>query len=262
MPSRSPLWTPKWWVGHVLALAVVVSFSQFGVWQLRRHAERAALNQVAVERWAAAPGDLDAALAAAAAEGATGEDPAAALRDRRVAVVGTFEPDDEVLRRPVSREGSPGYHVVTPLRLEGDADGRRLWVERGWVPEAWNEVPVVEAPPPAGRVTVTGWLRAPTHPPTGWVAAIAPRDPPTGRLGIVAYLDPARLAEQVAGPLVPAVVWLEAVDPAPSARWPLAPEAPVATSGPHLGYALQWFAFTLVTLIGYTALLRRVAREG
>ncbi|MDA0699709.1 MAG: hypothetical protein O3A02_00665, partial [bacterium] len=65
MPSRSPLWTPKWWVGHVLALAVVVSFSQFGVWQLRRHAERAALNQVAVERWAAAPGDLDAALAAA-----------------------------------------------------------------------------------------------------------------------------------------------------------------------------------------------------
>ena len=34
------------------------------------------------------------------------------------------------------------------------------------------------------------------------------------------------------------------------------------TSGPHLGYAIQWFAFVAITVVGYAALLRRVMREG
>ncbi len=265
------LTTPKWLFGHVLVLAVVVSFTQFGFWQLRRHAERAALNEVTVARASAAPVALDEALAAAEAEVAAGADPSLAVRDRRVRVAGWFEPEDEVLRRPVSRNGMPGYHVVTPLRLEGDPDGRRLWVERGWVPDTFDQVPVAEAAPPEGRVEVVGWLNATTSPPTGWVAAIAPRDPPTGRLTTVAYLDPERLGDQVGGPLVPAVLWLESVagspatggDPAGAADvWPAPPEPHEVTLGPHLGYAIQWFAFVLVTVIGYAALLRRVTREG
>lgn len=261
------LTTPKWLLGHVLVVAVVVSFTQFGFWQLRRHAERSALNEVTLARASAAPVPLDEALAAAAAEVAAGADPALALRDRRVRVAGWFEPADEVLRRPVSRDGRPGYHVVTPLRLEDDPDGRRLWVERGWVPDSLNSVPVTEAAPPQGRVEVVGWLRATTAPPQGWVAAIAPRDPPTGRLAAVAYLDPERLRDQVGGPLVPAVLWLASIVDAPPAGgaaagslpWP--PEPHEVSMGPHLGYAIQWFAFVLVTVIGYAALLRRVLRE-
>jgi len=260
------LTTPKWLFGHVLVLAVVVAFTQFGFWQLRRHAERAALNEVTVARASAEPVGLDEALADAAAEAAAGVAPALALRDRRVRVAGWFEPEDEVLRRPVSRNGLPGYHVVTPLRLDGDPEGRRLWVERGWVPDSFDRVPVAEAAPPAGRVEVVGWLRATTAPPTGWVAAIAPRDPPTGRLTTVAYLDPERLADQVDGPLVPAVLWLESLEgaapPATAEAWPAPPEPYEVTSGPHLGYAIQWFAFVLVTVVGYAALLRRVVREG
>jgi surfeit locus 1 family protein len=57
-------------------------------------------------------------------------------------------------------------------------------------------------------------------------------------------------------------LWLERVVPPAPAAWPLPPEPPVASSGPHLGYAIQWFSFTLVTLIGYVALLRRASREG
>jgi surfeit locus 1 family protein len=217
-----------------------------------------------VARAAAEPVPLDEALAAAEAEAAGGADPALALRDRRVRVAGWFEPEDEVLRRPVSRNGLPGYHVVTPLRLEDDPDGRRLWVERGWVSDDFDRVPVVDAPPPEGRVEVIGWLRATTSPPTGWVAAIAPRDPPTGRLATVAYLDPERLGDQVGGPLVPAVLWLEevvGVTPAAGA-WPAPPEPHEVSPGPHLGYAIQWFAFVAITIVGYAALLRRVMREG
>lgn len=259
--ARHPLLTPKWLVGHALALVVVVSFTQFGFWQLRRHEQRAERNAVAEARLAAAPVALDEALAAALAEVAAGAAPRDAFHARRVAVAGTFEPADEVLRRPVSRGGAPGYHVVTPLALAGDPLGRRLWVERGWVPQELNAVPAEEAPPPAGRVDLTGWLRAPDVPPTGWVAALAPRDPAEGRLDVVAYVDVERLADQVDGPTVPAVLLLEAVAPPSPATLPLAPEAPALGLGSHLGYAIQWFAFTAITLIGYPALLRRARRE-
>jgi hypothetical protein len=187
------LTTPKWLLGHALVVAVVVSFTQFGFWQLRRHAERSALNEVTLARASAAPVSLDEALAAAAAEVADGADPALALRDRRVRVAGWFEPDDEVLRRPVSRDGMPGYHVVTPLRLEGDPTGAAC---------GWSAVGCPTREPRAGRrgAAARGTrrgrrlaLRATTAPPQGWVAAIAPRDPPTGRLAQVAYLDPERL---------------------------------------------------------------------
>jgi cytochrome oxidase assembly protein ShyY1 len=246
----------------VLALTVVLSFSQFGFWQLRRHEQRLERNAVIVERLAAAPVDLDVALRAAQADLAAGTTPVNAFRARRVEVTGLFEPEDEVLRRPVSRNGRPGFHVVTPLALADDPQGRRLWVERGWVPQALDEVPVIEAPPPTGEVTVEGWLRAPDVPPTGWVATLAPRDPASGRLDTVAYVDVERLAAQVAGPTVPAVL-VQAVPGTPTATDPLPvpPEPPEVGLGSHLGYAIQWFAFTLVVLIGYPALLRRVGRE-
>ena len=259
--ARHPLLTPKWLVGHALALTVVVSFSQFGFWQLRRHAQRTERNAVAEARLAAAPVPLDVALDAALAEVAAGVAPGDAFRARRVAVSGAFEPADELLRRPVSRDGAPGYHVVTPLALAGDPQGRRLWVERGWVPQELNAAPADEAPPPAGTVDVLGWLRAPDVPPTGWVAALAPRDPAEGRLSVVAYVDVERLAGQVDGPTVPAVLLLETVAPPSPATLPLAPEPPVLGLGSHLGYAIQWFAFTAITLVGYPALLRRVRGE-
>lgn len=259
--ARDPLLTPKWLVGHALVLVIVVSFAQLGFWQLRRFEQRSARNAVAEARLAAPPVTLDVALDAALADVAAGVAARGAFYARRVAVSGTFEPADEVLRRPVSRNGTPGYHVVTPLAVAGDPQGRRLWVERGWVPQEMGSVPLVDAPPPAGTVDVVGWLRAPDVPPTGWVASLAPRDPADGRLDVVAYVDVVRLAGQVDGPTVPAVLLLESVVPSSPETLPLAPEVPLLGPGSNLGYAIQWFAFTLIALVGYPALLRRTRRE-
>lgn len=265
------LWTPKWIFGHLLVVAVLVSFSQFGAWQWRRHLERVERNADTEARLAAPPAPLAEALAAAELLLAGGASAEEALRFRRVAVAGVFEAEDEILRRSVSRDGRPGYHLVTPLRLSDDPEGRRLWVERGWVPDSIGSVPVEGARPPEGELRVVGYLRATTAPPTGFIASIAPRDPPSGRLAIAYYLDPERLAAQVAGPLVDAVLWLEGLstladpaEPLPSASaegFPLLPEPPRIEMGPHLGYAIQWYAFALITLVGYSALLRRVSAD-
>lgn len=254
------LLSPTWIVGHLLAVAVVVSFTQFGFWQLRRHEQRVLRNAAIEARLAAPATDLASVLAAAAAE-----DTAAAplaphpLDYRRVVLSGRFDAAHEVLRRPVSRDGSPGFHVVTPLVLD---DGAAVLVDRGWVPQGLDRVPVEVAPPPGGRVTIAAWAFAGETPPGGALAAFAPRDPPEGRLSQVAYVDPERIGQQVPYPLVPLRVVLDAEARSPGDdTLPLPPPPPELTIGSHLGYAVQWFSFVLVTLVGYAALLRRRLAE-
>jgi surfeit locus 1 family protein len=241
----------------VLVVAVGVSFTGFGFWQLQRHDARMERNDVALERMAAAPADLAAVLAQADAEGPSGDVPHLAYR--RVRVSGTFDPAFEVLRRPVSRDGTPGYHVVTPLV---QADGTAVLVERGWIPQELDEVPVAAAPPPEGAVTIEGWLFPTERPPTGALAALAPRDPPEGRLRTVAYVDDERLARQMPYDLEAGIVLYDPPPRAPGDRTlPLPPPRPEIGAGSHLGYAIQWFSFAFIAVVGYGALVRRVARD-
>jgi surfeit locus 1 family protein len=37
---------------------------------------------------------------------------------------------------------------------------------------------------------------------------------------------------------------------------------PELSEGPHLGYAFQWFTFTVIALVGYPLILRRRAHQG
>ncbi len=258
------LLTPTWVAGHVLALAVVVSFSGFGSWQLDRHAQRGARNEAVAARLAAPPVSLEEALRAAEAQReqrqAGGLDSAiGALDYRRVRVSGRFESAHEVLRRPVSRDGVPGFHVVTPLVL---ADGSAVLVERGWVPQEYGQVPVAAAPPAAGEVTIEAWAFPGETPPSGPLAALAPRDPVEGPLVQVAYLDLERLAPQLPYRLQPLRLLLDVGDRGPvDASLPLPPKPPELSMGSHLGYAIQWYAFVAITVVGYGALLRARLRE-
>jgi len=58
-------------------------------------------------------------------------------------------------------------------------------------------------------------------------------------------------------------VWLqlEAQDPA-QGDTPTPVDPPALTEGPHLGYAVQWFIFTTIALVGYPLILRRRAQQG
>jgi cytochrome oxidase assembly protein ShyY1 len=249
--------TPKWLLGHALVVLVAVSFTGFGVWQLQRHEARLERNEVALARMAAEAVDLETALRLAAAESSdAGVHP---LAYRRVRVSGVYDPSSEVLRRPVSRDGRPGYHVITPLVRDG---GRAVLIERGWVPQELGQVPVREAPPPPGEVTVEGWAFPTERPPTGPLAGLAARDPAEGPLTAVAYVDDERLAQQMPYGLEGAVVLLDAPHRPPGdTTLPLPPPRPSVGAGAHLGYAVQWFSFALIAVIGYVALVRRVARE-
>lgn len=239
------LTSPRWLIGHVVVLGVVVLFANLGLWQLRRLDEVRGRNALVATRLSSPPQPLEAVL------GAAGDDPQAVVF-RRVTVSGRYLTDQELLLGPRSRAGRPGYHVLTPLDTGG---GRVLLVDRGWVPYELDEPPVRQAAPPDGQVRIDGILLESPPPPR-----FAPQLPARGRLDLVPRVDVRRLQVQFDPPLYP--LYLQLWDQVPAQPdLPLAAPPPELDEGNHLSYAIQWFLFAVVGLVGYAALLYRTARE-
>jgi surfeit locus 1 family protein len=60
--------------------------------------------------------------------------------------------------------------------------------------------------------------------------------------------------------LLPVYLQLSEQDPPQVEGLPAPAPLPELSEGPHLGYALQWFAFATIALVGYVVLLRRGRR--
>jgi surfeit locus 1 family protein len=245
-----PFWLrPKWVVGHVLVVALVALAVSAGLWQLRRLDERRAVNAEIAARMEMAPAPIDQIL--------DPDDPHEAgeqVRYRRATATGAFAPDDEVLIRSRSLNGSPGYWVLTPLVLD---DGSAVAVNRGFVPFGQDlEAVTAAAPPSEGRVTVEGILFASER-----RQGIGPTDPPAGRLDALARVDVERLDQQVDADLYP--VYLQQLDQTPPVDRPLpiTLDPPAQDEGSHLSYAVQWFLFAAIGAVGWPILLHRTAAE-
>lgn len=250
---RSVLLSGRWIAGHLLALTLVVAFVNFGFWQLRRLEQSRAMEATVAAR-SAMPPDRTAAIL-----GEGGE-----FEYRHALATGRYAPEAEVLLRGRSQGGQPGFHVLTPLVLgerEGEFAGMALLVERGWVPYDMDSVPVTQALPPAGTVTVEGELHPPQEPPTGAFAGLAARDPAEGELTQSFYVDVGRLQPQMPWELVPAYLTLRAQTPVSAGELPRPLPPAEYDHAPHLGYAIQWFSFALIGVVGYWFLLRSVTRR-
>jgi surfeit locus 1 family protein len=241
--SRRPPWALL--VSAAVALAILAGL---GLWQLQRRAEKAAF----IER-------LRIEAAAAPKEGwpKAGE-PARALERRRV--TGEYVAGAQAYVRVTLAPLGLALYVISPLRLE---DGRIILVNRGAVRAAVDGSPRMAAPPPQGRVTLTGFRREPER---RWL--FSPADEPARK--IFAVRDPALIGQALGLPAdTTALLELEREPSAGerAAHEPAAdPAAPLATQAEeliaripndHLNYALTWFglALTLVGVLG--ALLRR-----
>lgn len=222
--------SPKWVLGHVLVLVVVVTFVNLGFWQLRRLDEVRAHNAQVSERMEADPVSLGAAL----------DD---GRPFTRVTTSGEYLLDAQLLTAPRSRDGNPGHHVLTPLETD---DGTVL-VERGWVPFRRDGVPEGALEAPDGEVTVSGLLMPAEE-----------GDPGEGE--DLRVIDPGEASERTGVTLADGYVRLLDSEPEP-AGGPIPSGSPSLDEGNHLSYAVQWFLFTLVVAVGYPLLIWRTARE-
>jgi surfeit locus 1 family protein len=232
---------PRWLAGLGLVVLVVVSFTRLGVWQLHRLDERRAYEDLVASRLAAAPVPLEDVLAAGA--------DADAIRYRRVTASGTYDTAHEVILYGRTQGDQSGNHVLTPLILD---DGSAVAVDRGWVPFEDDRPPLADAAPPEGTVRVTGVL----FPPEAETTA-----PPSPATTTFAKVDLGALAAQVPYELAPAYLLLGSQQPAPAALPLVAPLPDPADAPPHLSYAIQWFSFATIAVIGFVVLVRREYRR-
>jgi cytochrome oxidase assembly protein ShyY1 len=230
------------WAGY-LALTILFAAvcSGLGVWQLARRAEALAEIAKVDTNFDATPVPIADALP-------TLESFDESQKWLPVEVTGTYLTDQQLLVRNRPLNISPGFEVLTPLRL---TDGSVFIVDRGWVPTGQNQdAPDVVPQAPSGQVTVVGRLKA--GEPT-----LAGR---TASGNQIATIDLTDVAKRVGEPTYTGAYGLMASeDPAPAER-PIAVTRPVRDEGPHLSYAFQWFVFGLLAFIGLGWAIRQEYR--
>lgn len=239
---------PWWILSHLFVLALVGAMLAAGFWQLTRLQEKkdrnikvaARASQPVVEVGTLVePGEFDAV---------------ADLEYRMVTVSGEYLADQEVIVRSRSNDGAPGSWVLTPLELnEGDA----VVVNRGWISNSGQYEAVPDSfSAPSGPVSVTGLVRQ-----TETRGSFGPADPEGETVTNLARADIDRFDEQVPENLLPLYVQLAQQQPAITQTDPSPLPVPVPDEGPHLSYAVQWFIFATVAIIGYPMILVRRARD-
>ncbi len=225
-------------IGTVIVFIIVVVCVRLGLWQMERREDRLALNASMAERIGAEPVPLDAAPL-----------DTAGLTYRRVTIRGELDADRSIVLAGRSHQGTPGAHLLVPLRTGDDA----ILVNRGWMPAADAASVDAEAVAISGRVAVEGVLmpfpdvdvERPASFTTTWYrfagAAIRGQFPyPVAPLYLQATAPPI-------GPAAPDTV----------TALPVLLAAPALDPGPHLSYAIQWFSFATIFLIGWLVLLVR-----
>ena len=228
----------------VIATAAALGMVRLGVWQLSRLDERRAFNSQLRSR-------LDSGLVRP--ERLPRD--TALLRYRRVRLDGVYDSEQEMRLVSRSRNGSPGVFLVTPLRRQGNDTA--LLVVRGWVYSA--NAKDVQDPP--------RWRRGAVANVEGFADTYQIGNPGTvveaGKGRAIRRLDLDAIAKTLPYPIEPWYVMLLR-DPAAAidSNTPVAFVRPaVNDEGPHKSYAVQWFSFALITVVGTIAYVRSDSRK-
>jgi surfeit locus 1 family protein len=224
-------------IAGLLGFAVVAV--RLGIWQLHRRTERQATNAAVLARRSAP--EIDVAR--------RGTD---SLGDRRVRAVGVYDRSHELVLRTQALRELPGVVLVTPLKLAGAGDTAVL-VDRGFVPSP----DAVSLPAAAARLDEPGQQLV--H----GIATVLTAGPDSGaplvRDGVMTWkrLDLAALRARLPYPILSVVI-----RQTPDSALPQMPRRrePVALDdGPHLSYAIQWFAFATIAVV-FAGVFWRTAR--
>ncbi len=225
-----------------IALVVFATCVTCGFWQLSRLAAKRALNAERRTALAAEPEPLAADAAGIAAQAG-----------RKVVAFGEYDSTRHVLLSARFHDADLGVELLTPLLLPG---GLGLLVDRGWTRAEDGQHAAPDSFAEPGPCRVVGFLAR---------VAARPGMPPWRRLEGATpevwsthELDSASVAAHVPGVAPHALLVMLPGSPAPAGLARVGP--PELDENVHLSYAVQWFAFAIVTLVGSLALAIRARR--
>ena len=236
MPARR--FRSRDWGLLILLLAAALACIRLGFWQLARLDQRLTRNRAIQSQLEApvkpfSPVDND---------------------YQRVVLEGVFLPEFEVLLKNRALDEVAGFHLVTPLQLE---EGLLILVDRGWIPYEEGSRFELDAFRYESPVRVEGFLQ-PSQAEPRWDFLAdpipAPGDPPLKNWRLI-HIE--GIQGQIPSPLHHQYVLLTDIEPAAN---PMpTPDFQIDLSnGPHLSYAIQWFSFAAIALIGGGVIVRRI----
>jgi surfeit locus 1 family protein len=239
------LFSHRWILTTLLALAAVGVLIRLGIWQLDRLAERRTFNARVLAQIKAEPLTLD---------GSTLDADLLNMEYRAMIVAGKYDFSQQAVLRNQVWTNQPGVHLLTPLVISGT--NKAVLVDRGWIPQddaAPDKRSKYDEP---GTVTVRGVLRRPQVKPDFGGVPDPPLAPGQTRLDAWNIVNVERISQQVNVPMLAMYIQQS---PGTSQNAPPYPSEPQIdlTEGSHFSYALQWFAFAAILAIGYPVYVNR-----
>ena len=228
---NSRLLQPRFVVLTVATVLMVALTFSLGQWQLRRAAQKEAL-QAAI--------DTQKRLPALDGRALTAIENIADVLHREAVLQGTWQSAHTVYLDNRPMDGKTGFWVVTPLALAGSTQS--VLVQRGWVPRDFNDrARLPEVRTPEGLVTVAGRMAPPPSKLYEFDGAAQGR--------IRQNLDLAAFGAETGLSLLPvSLLQTGAASEGLLRDWP----APNTGVDKHYGYAFQWFALCAL-LVGLYA---------
>jgi cytochrome oxidase assembly protein ShyY1 len=170
-----------------------------------------------------------------------------AERFKRVAFDGRFDPEHQFLLDNRSHAGKPGYEVLTPFVLK---DGRRILVNRGWIPFGGyrDRLPDVSMPG-SSSATIAG--RLDELPTPGLASGRAPPDTGATWPKLTSFPTHTELEASLGDKLARRILLLDPQLPGGYVREWSPPGMPPTR---HFSYAIQWWGFAAVLLVLYFGL--------
>lgn len=245
------------WAG-LLVFSVIMAtlFINLGEWQWHKHGQRARSNAIIATNKNRPVQQFPAVFNG-------GHELTDSDQWQRVQVTGTYDAAHQfqAMQRSTSTgtggsifadsgsDATRGTEVITPLRT---ADGASVLVDRGLIPRKPGQNDSATLPaPPSGRVTVLGYTRRDEH---GSESAVTPVNHQ------MLLVNSPAIEKQVPYPLADGFLQLISSQPAqPAGLLTLA--EPQQSGGPYLSYAIQWFMFTVIGVLGIVMIVRSDLRD-
>jgi surfeit locus 1 family protein len=231
----------RWFIPTLVVILGVLFLARLGLWQLDRLEQRRAANEILRIQLQQPPFELTAALADA--------NPAD-YQDREAWAQGVYDNERQMTLTVQTWQGQAGAHLLTPLLLD---ENTAVLVDRGWVPnrlatpQEWGAFAVT------GTAVLTGTIQLSQEISRG--AAVTPD--PTRFQAEWYRVDIPVIAAQLPYDLLPFYL-VQTPAPEDGDGLPYRAERVIDLSeGSHLGYALQWFTFSLMLAVGYLFFVRR-----
>lgn len=231
---------PAFWM-TVFAAATLAILLALGTWQVKRLYWKEALIEGFTAR---AFGEAVTPPRAGVAED---------MRFQRLTLAGVWMHDAETQLIGRTFEGTAGYHVVTPLKLD---DGRILLVNRGWVDEDYRRPETRPGSLAPGRQRIDAILRLPKR--KGY---FVPDNDPVGDFWFTLDIDGIAIHHDLGADVIRSYS-ADALRPDGPLAQPIGAAVEIDIPNDHRNYALTWYGIALGLIGVYLAWHHQTGRLG